>query len=180
GVGALYGSFGGRRRHDKARQCGSPGQRCADRVLADFARDRGRDPSRLPRAWHRHHCLWRSVARVDQRALVEDARGGARLSQQRASLPRRKSRCESCAGGKAASVAQVAIAWVAKQGKDIVPLVGARRRDRLTEALGALDVKLSPDDLAALARAVPPDAASGERYPAAALVHLDSEKRKRA
>src|SRR5262249_37177042 len=53
-------------------------------------------------------------------------------------------------------------------------------RSRLTEALGALDVKLSPDDLAALARAVPPDAASGERYPAAALVHLDSEKRKRA
>ena len=51
-----------------------------------------------------------------------------------------------------ASVAQVAIAWVAAQGKDIVPLVGARRRDRLTEALGALDVKLSPDDLAALAR----------------------------
>jgi aryl-alcohol dehydrogenase-like predicted oxidoreductase len=79
-----------------------------------------------------------------------------------------------------ASVAQVAIAWVAAQGKDIVPLVGARRRDRLTEALGALDVKLSPDDLAALARAVPPNAAAGERYPAAALAHLDSEKRKRA
>ena len=79
-----------------------------------------------------------------------------------------------------ASVAQVAIAWVAAQGKDIVPLVGARRRDRLTEALGALDVKLSPDDLAALARAVPPDAAAGERYPAAALAHLDNEKRKRA
>jgi pyridoxine 4-dehydrogenase len=38
------------------------------------------------------------------------------------------------------SVAQVAIAWVAAQGSDIVPLVGARRRDRLTEALGALDV----------------------------------------
>jgi aryl-alcohol dehydrogenase-like predicted oxidoreductase len=79
-----------------------------------------------------------------------------------------------------ASVAQVAIAWVAAQGKDIVPLVGARRRDRLTEALGALDVKLSPDDLAALARAVPPDAAAGERYPAAALAQLDSEKRERA
>ena len=44
-----------------------------------------------------------------------------------------------------ASVAQVAIAWVAAQGKDVVPLVGARRRDRLTEALGALDVKLSPE-----------------------------------
>jgi aryl-alcohol dehydrogenase-like predicted oxidoreductase len=73
-----------------------------------------------------------------------------------------------------ASVAQVAIAWVAAQGPDIVPLVGARRRDRLAEALGALDVKLSPDDLASLARALPPAAAAGERYPAAALAHMDS------
>jgi aryl-alcohol dehydrogenase-like predicted oxidoreductase len=77
-----------------------------------------------------------------------------------------------------ASVAQVAIAWVATQGPDIVPLVGARRRDRLSEALGALDVKLSPDDLATLARALPPGAAAGERYPAAALAHMDSEKRR--
>jgi aryl-alcohol dehydrogenase-like predicted oxidoreductase len=76
------------------------------------------------------------------------------------------------------SVAQVAVAWVAAQGKDIVPLVGARRRDRLTEALGAIDVKLSPDDLAALARAVPPDAAAGERYPASALAFMDSEKKR--
>jgi aryl-alcohol dehydrogenase-like predicted oxidoreductase len=79
-----------------------------------------------------------------------------------------------------ASVAQVAIAWVAAQGKDIVPLIGARRRDRLAEALGALDAKLSSDDLVALERAVPPDAAAGERYPAAALAQLDSEKRKHA
>jgi aryl-alcohol dehydrogenase-like predicted oxidoreductase len=77
-----------------------------------------------------------------------------------------------------ASVAQVAIAWVAAQGPDIVPLVGARRRDRFAEALGALDVKLSPDDLATLARVLPPGAAAGERYPAAALAHMDSEKRR--
>jgi aryl-alcohol dehydrogenase-like predicted oxidoreductase len=75
-----------------------------------------------------------------------------------------------------ASVAQVAIAWVAAQGGDIVPLVGARRRDRLAEALGALKVKLSADDLAALAKALPPGVAAGERYPAAALAHMDSEK----
>ena len=56
------------------------------------------------------------------------------------------------AGEIGASPAQVAIAWVAAQGDDIVPLVGARRRDRLTEALGALDVKLTPADLAALER----------------------------
>jgi pyridoxine 4-dehydrogenase len=77
-----------------------------------------------------------------------------------------------------ASVAQVAIAWVLAQGTDIAPLVGARRRDRLTEALGALDVTLNPDHLAALAEAIPPDAAAGARYPEAQLAHMDSEKRK--
>ena len=82
------------------------------------------------------------------------------------------------AKGIGASVAQVAIAWVAAQGEDIVPLVGARRRDRLAEALGALDVKLSADDLAKLAEALPPGAAAGERYPAAALAHMDSEKKR--
>ena len=75
-----------------------------------------------------------------------------------------------------ASVAQVAIAWVGAQGADVVPLVGARRRERLTEALGALDVRLSPEDLAALTRAVPTEAVSGDRYPAAQLAHMDSEK----
>ena len=80
------------------------------------------------------------------------------------------------ASGIGASAAQVAIAWVAAQGSDIFPLVGARRRDRLTEALGALDVTLSPDVLAKLAEALPPGAAAGERYPAAALAHMDSEK----
>ncbi len=78
------------------------------------------------------------------------------------------------------SVAQVAIAWVAAQGRDIVPLVGARRRDRLSEALGALDVKLTPAHLAKLAAAFPPDAAAGARYPDSQLVHMDSEKRKQA
>lgn len=74
------------------------------------------------------------------------------------------------------SVAQVAIAWVAAQGTDIVPLIGARRRDRLVEALGVLKLKLSSADLAALAAAVPPEEVAGERYPASQLVHMDSEK----
>jgi aryl-alcohol dehydrogenase-like predicted oxidoreductase len=82
------------------------------------------------------------------------------------------------ADGIGASVAQVAIAWVAAQGPDIVPLVGARRRDRLAEALGALNLTLSADDLAKLAKALPPGAAAGERYPAAALAHMDSEKKR--
>jgi aryl-alcohol dehydrogenase-like predicted oxidoreductase len=76
-----------------------------------------------------------------------------------------------------ASVAQVAIAWVAARGADIVPLVGARTRERLGEALGALEVHLSSDDIAGLARAMPSDAVAGERYPLAQLEHLDSEKR---
>jgi aryl-alcohol dehydrogenase-like predicted oxidoreductase len=76
------------------------------------------------------------------------------------------------------SVAQIAIAWV--QGDDIVPLIGARRRDRLAEALGALDVRLSPADLSALARAVPADAAKGERYPSQALAFMDSEKKRKS
>jgi aryl-alcohol dehydrogenase-like predicted oxidoreductase len=75
-----------------------------------------------------------------------------------------------------ATPAQVAIAWVAAQGNDIVPLVGARRRDRLAEALGALAVKLTPAHLSTLAEAFPPDAAAGTRYAAEQMAHLDSEK----
>ncbi|MBE4737742.1 aldo/keto reductase [Streptomyces caniscabiei] len=77
---------------------------------------------------------------------------------------------------KGASVAQIAIAWVLSRGEDVVPLVGARRRDRLAEALGALEVRLDADDLAAIEGAVPADAAAGDRYPAAQLAHLDSER----
>ncbi|MFI6050466.1 aldo/keto reductase [Streptomyces violascens] len=80
---------------------------------------------------------------------------------------------------KGVSVAQTAIAWVLAQGPrhgvDIVPLVGARRRDRLTEALGALDVDLTAADLAAIEAAIPVDAAAGDRYPQAQMAHLDSE-----
>lgn len=86
------------------------------------------------------------------------------------------SRSSVVADAMGASVAQIAIAGVAAQGDDVVPLIGARRRDRLAEALGALDVTLSPADFAALARAVPADAAQGERYPASALAFMDSEK----
>jgi aryl-alcohol dehydrogenase-like predicted oxidoreductase len=77
---------------------------------------------------------------------------------------------------KGVSVAQIAIAWVLAQGEDIVPLVGARTRQRLSEALGALDVTLDADDLAAIERAVPSGSAAGDRYPAAQMAHLDSER----
>ncbi|WEO97547.1 aldo/keto reductase [Streptomyces sp. FXJ1.172] len=77
---------------------------------------------------------------------------------------------------KGATVAQIAIAWVLAQGEQIVPLIGARTRERLTESLGALDVTLEAADLAAIEEAVPADAAAGERYPSAQMAHLDSER----
>jgi pyridoxine 4-dehydrogenase len=80
------------------------------------------------------------------------------------------------AEAKGVTVAQVAIGWVLARGEEIVALVGARTRERLREALGALDLELSPEDLAELERAVPPDAAVGERYPQHGMAALDSER----
>ena len=74
------------------------------------------------------------------------------------------------------SVAQLAVAWVAAQGDDILPLIGTQRPERWTEALGALASPLSSEDLAMIERAVPKGAASGDRYPAAQMAHLDSEQ----
>lgn len=85
-------------------------------------------------------------------------------------------RLRALAEEKGVSTAQLAIAWVMAQGQDIVPLIGARTRQRLAESLGALDVALTADDLDEIARILPADAAAGERYPAAQMVHLDSEK----
>lgn len=82
---------------------------------------------------------------------------------------------QGIAEARGVTVAQIAIAWVAAQGDDIIPVVGARRRDRLSEALGALDVHLSRDDLDRIEQAVPKGAAAGERYAAAQMAHLDSE-----
>ncbi len=81
------------------------------------------------------------------------------------------------ADAKGATVAQVAIAWVLSRGRDIVPLVGARRRDRLTEALGALELNLTAEDLTQIETAVPAGAAAGDRYAAFQMAHLDSERR---
>jgi aryl-alcohol dehydrogenase-like predicted oxidoreductase len=81
------------------------------------------------------------------------------------------------AEAKGRTVAQVAIGWVLSRGEDIVPLIGARRRDRLDEALGALDFSLTADDLAQIERAIQPDAVAGERYDPNVLAHLDSERK---
>ena len=80
------------------------------------------------------------------------------------------------AESKGATVAQIAIAWVLSRGADIVPLVGARRRDRLTEALGARTLELTRDDLDQIQRAVPVNAAAGDRYAPPLMATLDSER----
>jgi aryl-alcohol dehydrogenase-like predicted oxidoreductase len=77
---------------------------------------------------------------------------------------------------KGVTTAQAAIAWVASRGDDIVPLIGARRRDRLSEALGALEVSLTAADLAAIEAAVPSEAVAGTRYAEAMMQFLDSER----
>ncbi|GAB2761258.1 aldo/keto reductase [Salinifilum aidingensis] len=85
-------------------------------------------------------------------------------------------RLREIASSRGVSVAQLAISWAVAQGTDIVPLVGARRRDRLDEALGALDVELTAEELSAITRAVPPDQVAGDRYDADGMRLLDSER----
>jgi len=75
-----------------------------------------------------------------------------------------------------ASAAQVAIAWVLSRGEDIVPLIGARTRERLSEALGALKLELSAQQLQRIEQAVPAEAVAGDRYPEMQMAMLDSER----
>ena len=83
---------------------------------------------------------------------------------------------KAIADEKGCSVAQLAIAWVASRGDDIVPLVGARKRERLADALCALDVTITPDDLARIDAAAPAGAAAGARYAPEQMAMLDSEQ----
>ena len=68
------------------------------------------------------------------------------------------------------------IALGAGRGEDIVPLIGARRRDRLAESLAALELRLDERELGRIEAAVPEGAAAGERYPEPQMAHLDSER----
>jgi aryl-alcohol dehydrogenase-like predicted oxidoreductase len=114
------------------------------------------DRDLAPNDFRAHVPRFAAANRAHNLALVEELRG--------------------LAEAKGATVAQVAIAWVLARGEDIVALVGARTRERLHEALGALGVQLGADDLAALERVIPPDAAVGDRYPSQQMARLDSER----
>ncbi len=82
----------------------------------------------------------------------------------------------SIAEAKSATISQIAIAWVLTRGQDIVPLVGARRRESLSESVKALDLTLTANDLAQIEQAIPVGAAAGERYPTPLMALLDSER----
>lgn len=82
----------------------------------------------------------------------------------------------SVASAKGETVSQAAIAWVLSRGGDIVPLVGARKRERLSESLHAMDLALSDADLAEIERSAPPEAVAGDRYNAQGMASLDSER----
>ena len=84
-------------------------------------------------------------------------------------------RLADMADRKGCTVAQLAVAWVAAQGDDIVPVVGARRVEQVTTMLE--NVTLSAEEAAELAPLVPRSSVAGDRYPAAAMAHLDSERR---
>lgn len=80
------------------------------------------------------------------------------------------------ADDKGVTVAQLSIAWVLSRGGDIIPLIGARRRDQLTEVQEALQLELNTDELMRIEAAIPSGAVAGTRYAAAQMAHLDSER----
>jgi len=80
------------------------------------------------------------------------------------------------AHGKGITPVQLAIAWVLAKSRSIVPVIGSRTRDQLAETLGALEVKLTPDEITAIEAAIPPEAVAGTRYDEHQMQVLDSEK----
>jgi aryl-alcohol dehydrogenase-like predicted oxidoreductase len=75
-----------------------------------------------------------------------------------------------------ATPVQLAIAWVLSRGKDIVPLIGSRTRAQLKDAMGALKLKLTDEQLDLIGKTVPAEAVAGLRYPAEQMAMLDSER----
>ncbi|MGW4209791.1 aldo/keto reductase [Lentzea sp. NPDC004789] len=83
---------------------------------------------------------------------------------------------DEIAANKGVTVAQLAIAWVASRGEDVVPLVGTTKRARLNEAIGAVDVTFTERELQEIEAVVPVGAAAGTRYAAEQMAVLDSER----
>ena len=154
----------------------------SDRVLADDAHPRGRDPAGLPRARHWCHGLRGPVARFARRALdCKHHFGRPRFSCARAAVRRREPAAQPASDGRPACAGRGASGHAGSaalhRGDDIVPLVGARTRERLAEAVAALEIRLDADTMAQLEAAVPAAAVAGARYDANGMRMLDSETR---
>ena len=78
-------------------------------------------------------------------------------------------RIEEMARTRGCTPAQLALAWILAQGEEIVPIPGTKKVARLEENIGALDVSLSPDDLAQIEEIAPHGVAVGNRYPEAMM-----------
>ena len=76
---------------------------------------------------------------------------------------------EAVAAEKSCTPSQVTLAWLLAQGPDVVAIPGTRYAARLDENVGALTVKLSPEDVTRISAAVPAGAAAGTRYPAGGM-----------
>lgn len=76
---------------------------------------------------------------------------------------------EAMAAAKGCTPAQLTLAWVLAQGDDVVAIPGTRRKDRFDENLGALNVKLTPQEVERMSAAIPVGAAAGTRYPAGGM-----------
>ena len=83
-------------------------------------------------------------------------------------------RVRALAEGKGVTPSQLAIAWVLAQGDDVVPIPGTKRRRYLEENLGALEVELTPEDLAAIERATPRGSVAGARYNPEMMANVDA------
>jgi aryl-alcohol dehydrogenase-like predicted oxidoreductase len=76
---------------------------------------------------------------------------------------------EAIAKERGCAPAQLALAWLLAQGRDIIPIPGTKRKERIEENVGALSIKLTPQDLARISAAIPAGAAAGLRYPEGAM-----------
>ncbi|HXK11190.1 MAG TPA: aldo/keto reductase [Vicinamibacteria bacterium] len=119
-----------------------------------------------------HWAKERAVGKADIRGYLPRF-GGANLERNLALVEG----LAALAREKGTTVAALATAWVLARGADVVPLVGARRRDQLAESLAAVRLRLDADDLARIEAILPRGAAAGERYPASQMPFLDSERR---
>src|SRR5699024_5908748 len=154
-------------------------QRPADRVLAAHPGHREQpDPADLPGARHRHHRLRCARQGAARRASCDRQPGdvprfqGENLEHNQALV----APLQQIAAARGITLAQLAIAWVAAQGEDVVPIVGARRTSQVESMLGARDIALSATELDRISALVPAGAAWGTRYPEAAMADLDSER----